>query len=201
MIARSYGRMAALALTATLALPQAASAQSGYASTQTYSSYGQSYGQNYGPGGYGQDCGQSCGDRHDRRHSRRYSSYNGQADVPGDYRCDAYWDRGRTDCDARWRDQRSPWRRNTAHRPAYGYGHGGSYGYGGAVYPGPYGRPDVVHSGGGYDGYRDVYGHDHSHAGYGRDPQRVGWCCAEYRSYDPQTGYYVAYSGERVFCG
>ena len=101
------------------------------------------------------------------------------------------------------------WQRNTAHRPTHGHGYGnsGSYGYGGAVYPGPYGNPDVIHSGGGHGGggygggYRDAYGHDHSNHGYGRDPQRIGWCCAEYRSYDPNTGYYVAYSGERVFCG
>ena len=32
--------------------------------------------------------------------------FNGQADRPGDYRCDAYWDAARTDCGAAWRDQR-----------------------------------------------------------------------------------------------
>lgn len=142
--------------------------------------------------------------------ARSYSSYgrygndyNGQRDRPGDYRCDAYWDRGRTDCDARWRDQRAPWQRNSR----YGYG-GYGYGYGSNVYYGEYGRPDVVYSGGGYGGYAsgqvyaDRYGHDHGqYAVGGRDPQRINWCCAEYRSYDPRTGYYIAYSGRPVFCG
>ena len=45
---------------------------------------------------------------------RYYETWRGQRDVPGDFRCDAFWDRGRTDCDAAWRDQRSwsqrrPW--------------------------------------------------------------------------------------------
>lgn len=165
----------------------------------------------YQPGGaqdfYGYQQGAVCGDRcGDRRNDRRYSSrdysYQGQRDVPGDYRCDAYWDRGRTDCDARWRDQRAPWRRSS------GYGYGGYNPGGPQAYYGEYGRPDVVYSGGGYGGYAsgqaygDRYGHDHSgYATGGRDPQRINWCCAEYRSYDPRTGYYTAYSGRPVFCG
>lgn len=126
----------------------------------------------------------------------RWSSYGGQADVPGDFRCDAYWDRGRTDCDAGWRDQRSyrpsHWRRWT------GYGHGDGWGRpAGTVYPGAYGRPDLVYPSGGA-GY--------GHGGYGyssgqRDPRRVDWCRATYRSYDPRSGYYRAYSGRLVFCG
>ncbi len=189
-------RLTALALAAPLALSALP------ASAQVYG---------YQPGGaqdfYGYQQGAVCGDRcGDRRHDRRYSSrdysYQGQRDVPGDYRCDAYWDRGRTDCDARWRDQRAPWRRST------GYSYGGGYSYGNNVYYGEYGRPDVVYSGGGYGGYAsgqayaDRYGHDHGqYAVGGRDPQRINWCCAEYRSYDPATGYYIAYSGRPVFCG
>ena len=44
-----------------------------------------------------------------RSESRSYGSdwsVAAQRDRPGDYRCDAYWDANRTDCDARWRDQR-----------------------------------------------------------------------------------------------
>jgi hypothetical protein len=163
----------------------------------------------YQPGGaqdyYGYQQGAVCRDAcGNRRYARRDYSYHGQRDVPGDYRCDAYWDRGRTDCDARWRDQRAPWRRSSSSS----YGRGG-YGYDGpSAYYGEYGRPDVVYSGGSYGGYDqgnsypDPYGHDHGqYARGGRDPQRINWCCAEYRSYDPATGYYTAYSGQRVFCG
>lgn len=152
---------------------------------------------------YGYRQGAVCGDRcDDRRHERRYDrSYQGQADRPGDYRCDAYWDRGRTDCDAGWRDQRTPWQRTSGRRqPSY---HGGP-----AVYYGEYGQPDVVYSATSYGRhsqaarYPDRYGHDHSQYGQGgRDPQRINWCCAEYRSNDPATGYYIAYSGQPVFCG
>ncbi|CAN5382771.1 hypothetical protein BH09PSE1_BH09PSE1_01360 [soil metagenome] len=156
--------------------------------------YSESYSSSYGSSSYGSACGSRCGDRrHDRR---RYDSYNGQQDRPGDYRCDAYWDANRTDCNAAWRDQR-PWR--PARRTYSHQGYGGP-----AVYPGEYGRPDVVYSGGYRQGgqYADPYGHDHSGYGqYGRDPQRVNWCCIQYRSYDPTTGYYTAYSGERIFCG
>lgn len=185
-------RLAGLALAAAMVVAAAP------ASAQVYG---------YQPGGaqdfYGYQQGAVCGDRcGDRRNTRHYDrSYQGQRDVPGDYRCDAYWDRGRSDCDARWRDQRSPWRRNASHgyRPNAG---------GASAYYGEYGRPDVVYSGGGYGGYSqgnaypDPYGHDHGqYAHGGRDPQRINWCCAEYRSYDPATGYFTAYSGQRVFCG
>ena len=187
------------------AVPALAGDRDGYSA---YSGqYGSTYGQSgYGQSGYGQGY-QSYG--HDSRygqggyHGRPFDySYGGQQDVPGDYRCDAYWDLGRTDCDARWRDQRAPWRRSS------GYGYGGSNYGGSQAYYGEYGRPDVIYSGGGYGGYAsgqvygDRYGHDHSgYATGGRDPQRINWCCAEYRSYDPRTGYYTAYSGRPVFCG
>ena len=165
----------------------------GYAS-QAYSSQG--YGQGH-PSSYDRSCGSSCDRRHDRGPRRPYA-YNGQQDVPGDYRCDAYWDRGRTDCDAAWRDQRqwrAPRRSYSTSRPSYG---------GPAVYQGQYGRPDVVYSGGYSHGqtYADPHGHNHAgYAQYGRDPQRINWCCIQYRSYDPATGYYTAYSGQRIFCG
>ncbi|CAN5450897.1 hypothetical protein BH10PSE1_BH10PSE1_06910 [soil metagenome] len=200
--------LAVVALAASLALPLMAApvqaqvygqpyASQSYGSGQSYSSQSyssQGYGsQNYG---HGQSCGQGCNDRNDRNR-RRYNSYNGQQDRPGDYRCDAYWDAARTDCNAAWRDQR-PW------RPTRSYSSYRPYG-GPAVYQGEYGRPDVVYSGGGYrqgGQYGDPYGHDHSSYGQsGRDPQRVNWCCAQYRSYDPATGYYTAYSGEHVYCG
>ena len=35
-------------------------------------------------------------------------------------------------------------------------------------------------------------------SGYG---SRSDWCRANYRSYDPRTGYYRAYSGRRMYCG
>jgi len=171
------GRWAALALAAPLLFS---------AQPSTAQVYG------YPPGG-AQDIYGDPG--HDRRHGR---SYQGQADQPGDYRCDAYWDRGRTDCDAGWRDQRGPWQRSAGRR------HSGSYG-GSAVYYGDYGRPDVVYEGGSYPGpdrYGDDRGQDHGRYGQGgRDPRQIAWCCAEYCSYDPATGYYIAYSGRPVFCG
>ena len=62
--------------------------------------------------------------------------------------------------------------------------------HGGAdVWPGAYGRPDLVYPGAGY-------GHSS-----GRDPRRVDWCRWNYRSYNPSTGYYRAYSGRLVYCG
>lgn len=145
--------------------------------------------------------------------ARSYSSYgrygndyNGQRDRPGDYRCDAYWDRGRDDCDARWRDQR-PFRSYSA----YGSGHrysryerdGGGYVYQpynqGTQYYGAYGRPDQVYPGSGYGGQvQGYYGGGYSN---GRDPGRQSYCAARYRSYDPHSGYYRAYSGRLVFCG
>jgi hypothetical protein len=125
--------------------------------------------------------------------------FNGQADRPGDYRCDRYWDANRTDCGAGWRDQR-PYRDRGDYNSGgrYAYGHSYSrYGYsqGASVYPGTYGRPDLIYPGGGYGhGYGQGYGH-------GRDARRIDWCRAAYRSYDPASGYYRAYSGHLVFCG
>ena len=118
-----------------------------------------------------------------------------QRDRPGDYRCDAYWDANRTDCHERWRDQRPGHARNVHY--GRGYGHGGRYDHGrypaalgGAqAWHGAYGRPDLIYPGPGS-------GH---HAG--RDPRRVEWCRWNYRSYNPATGYYRAYSGRMVYCG
>lgn len=140
--------------------------------------------------------------------------WRSQLDRPGDYRCDAFWDANRTDCDARWRDPRpragyAPW--DSGYRYGYGYGdygygygdygrrreyeYGHHYGYGHAsgstTYEGAYGRPDHVFSGGGRGG---------AYAG-GRDPGRIDWCRANYRSYDPHTGYYRGYSGRLIYCG
>lgn len=146
--------------------------------------------------------------------ARSYSSYgryghgyNGQADRPGDYRCDAYWDRARDDCDARWRDQR-PFRTYTSaprhHR--YREADGGGYVYQpynqGRQYYGAYGRPDQVYPGSGYGGQvgGGYYGGGHG-AGGQRDGNRTAWCASRYRSYDPGSGYYRAYSGRLVFCG
>ncbi|CAN5295887.1 hypothetical protein BH10PSE2_BH10PSE2_22690 [soil metagenome] len=191
--------LASAAILGLALLPETASAQVyGYGS-----GYGYGQGQTYGSSAY-QPCQTGCGYNAPRR---RYNSYNGQADVPGDYRCDAYWDANRTDCNDSWRNQDSGSRRSGSR--AYGqryqgygsssYGYGGySRGYGGgAVYQGQYGQPDVVYSGGGYQG-GGYQGGDYQG---GRDQRRIDWCCAEYRSYDPATGYYTAYSGERIFCG
>jgi hypothetical protein len=151
--------------------------------------------------------------------------WRSQLDRPGDYRCDAFWDANRTDCGDRWRDQRrrvSPQARSDYRqlagygRDGYGYGgygygynphgyHGGygghgystrhrgygsGYGYdqGGAAYYGAYGRPDLVYPAGGH-GYQASYG------------SRADWCRANYRSYDPRSGYYRAYSGRLIYCG
>jgi len=159
--------------------------------------------------------------------------WRSQLDRPGDYRCDAFWDADRTDCGARWRDQRhrvSPRARRDyralagyghndgrhagSYRHDYGYGHDGRYptrrrgyghgyghgqghGYGrpaATAWHGAYGRPDLVYAGG-HGGYgQDRYGG-------GRDPGRVAWCRTRYRSYDPGSGYYRAYSGRLIFCG
>ena len=154
--------------------------------------------------------------------------WRSQLDRPGDYRCDAFWDANRTDCGARWRDQRHrvstqaqrdyravagyggnhgryghaygyghDGRYSTRRRGyGYGYGHGQGFGYGhgstGTAYHGAYGRPDLVYPGGGYGA--PAYGG-------GRDPGRIDWCRATYRSYDPGSGYYRAWSGRLVFCG
>ena len=154
--------------------------------------------------------------------------WRSQLDRPGDYRCDAFWDASRTDCDARWRDQRHlvsrqarrDYRALAGHghndgryqraynghggrystrRRGYGYGYDHDRGYGhgrseGAAWHGAYGRPDLVYPGG-QGGYgRGDYGR-------GRDPDRVDWCRATYRSYDPGSGYYRAWSGRLIFCG
>ena len=155
--------------------------------------------------------------------------WRSQLDRPGDYRCDAFWDASRTDCDARWRDQRHrvSFQARRDYRALAGYGHndgryeraygyshdsrystrrrGYGHGYGydqdrghghgrseGTAWRGAYGRPDLVYPGGqgGHGGY-----------GGGRDPDRVDWCRATYRSYDPRSGYYRAWSGRLIFCG
>lgn len=109
-----------------------------------------------------------------------------QYDRPGDYRCDAFWDANRDDCGARWRDQRGRTSWNA------GYGYGSRRGHdGGAAYYGTYGRPDVVYGG----------GRGRSNYGGSRDPHRIDWCRASYRSYDPSSGYYRAYSGRLIWCG
>ncbi len=124
-----------------------------------------------------------------------------QFDRPGDYRCDAFWDRGRTDCDARWRDQRPFRTAYHGHDRSYGHGHSSygrhsrqwnAYAQGGNAYYGAYGRPDLVYPGGGYSP---------SHGQGARDLGRIHWCQASYRSYDPRSGYYRAYSGRLVYCG
>lgn len=147
--------------------------------------------------------------------------WRSQLDRPGDYRCDAFWDAGRTDCDARWRDQRhrvsAQARRDYAalaggsnygdghayngHEDGYplrrrGYGRVYGHGYGQAetAYHGAFGRPDLVYPVG-RDGRA---GRDYSP---GRNSERIDWCLANYRSYDPSSGYYRAYSGQLIFCG
>jgi hypothetical protein len=172
-----------------------------------------------------QSWGHNSGHGHQRGGSNWAPSafdWRSQLDRPGDYRCDAFWDASRTDCHARWRDQRhraSPQARRD-YRALAGYGHndgryghayhghdgrystrrrGYGYGYGyaqptGTAWHGAYGRPDLVYPGG-----QGRYGHQ-GHGGE-RDPGRVDWCRATYRSYDPGSGYYRAWSGRLVFCG
>lgn len=179
--------VAAALLTASVALPAAAQSWGYPDQARSYSSYSR----------YGHD-------------------YNGQQDRPGDYRCDAYWDRGRDDCGASWRDQR-PARSYSS----YGSGHrhsryrepdGGGYVYQpynqGTQYYGAYGRPDQVYPGSGYGGQVGAYYGQNSYGGSvyggyanGRDPNRTAYCAARYRSYDANSGYYRAYSGQLVFCG
>lgn len=181
-------RLSAIAL-----LSAAAALTAGAASAQTWASH-----DGYRP--YDSTPGRHYSNpyRYDGRYGGYDRSFNGQADRPGDYRCDAFWDANRSDCGAGWRDQR--------HRSSYGYGYGhgrgyaSGYGYGrgygsahggaGAVYPGAYGRPDLVYPSG-----RGGY------ASAGRDPARIDWCRWNYRSYDPASGYYRAYSGRLVWCG
>jgi hypothetical protein len=170
--------------------------------------------------------GEHDGDSHSRRSDWNAVpstfDWRSQLDRPGDYRCDAFWDANRNDCGAAWRDQRhrvSPQARRDYRdlagyrRDVYGYdgyghdrygyrggyggygystrhrGYGSTYDQGGAAYYGAYGRPDLVYPAGGR-------GYD-SHS-YG---SRADWCRANYRSYDPCSGYYRAYSGRLIYCG
>lgn len=146
--------------------------------------------------------------------------WRGQLDRPGDYRCDAFRDAGRDDCGAGWRDQRryvsrqarTDYRDLGGHgregydrgydRFGYGYGgygystrtrgYGSSHGYdhGGAAYYGAYGRPDLVYPSGGRD-----------HGSHASSGSRADWRRTNYRSYDPRSGYYRAYSGRLIYCG
>lgn len=192
----------------------------GYRGGDGYSAYS-AYGDRADDGGYGRP---SPGDGYGYRRSNAVPSnfdWRSQLDRPGDYRCDRFWDASRDDCGARWRDQRrhaSPqarrdYRELAGHgRSGYGYGrygHGYRRGYGSAndyghaqgstTYHGAYGRPDHVYPGSGvsYGGYGGGYGGGYN-SGYG---SRSDWCRANYRSYDPRTGYYRAYSGRLVHCG
>ena len=135
-------------------------------------------------------------------------TWRDQLGVPGDFRCDAYWDRGRDDCDAAWRTQylRQGWDRRSGHgrdrhdgyRDGYrGYDRYASYGHG---YGQGYGRGQ----GYGHGGYGYGWPHEprptHAPTPY-RDPERIHWCQHRFRSYDPHTGYYLGYSGHYRFCG
>jgi hypothetical protein len=179
---------------------------SGYRSDDGYRAYDSGYGERTYGDGYGY-----------RRSNAVPSNFNwrSQLDRPGDYRCDQFWDANRDDCGARWRDQRhraSPqarrdYRQLAGYGGRYNYsprrGYGSAYGYGHAqgstTYHGAYGRPDHVYPGGGvsYGGYSGGYGGGYN-SGYG---SRSEWCRANYRSYDPRTGYYRAYSGRMIYCG
>ena len=191
-----------------------------YPAQGQYAGYGQSYGQSYVQGYSGQQSygyGQQDYGRYGQGgyYGQRYDySYGGQRDVPGDYRCDAYWDRGRSDCNAGWRDQRSHgYGYGARYGSGYGYSSGPNYyssqsgrGYGrGTTYYGAYGQPDVVYAvpTGGYGpSYGGSYGGGYGHDSYGgRNPGRIEWCRATYRSYDVRSGYYRAYSGRLVYCG
>jgi hypothetical protein len=196
------------------------------ASPAAAQSWNDGYGYEYGNSGYagGYDPQPS------RYYTPRWRSnavpsnfdWRSQLDRPGDYRCDQFWDASRDDCGDRWRDQRrrvSPQARRDYRelagyrygdgygysRYGHGYGYGGyprrgygsayyGHGQGGTTYEGAYGRPDVVFPGGGYGGYQGGYQG-------GRDARRIDWCRATYRSYDPGSGYYRAYSGRLVWCG
>ena len=70
------------------------------------------------------------------------------------------------------------------------YGHGAGYNQGGTAWYGVYGRPDLVYPTGG-----------HSYGSSGSHGSRADWCRATYRSYNPYTGYYRAYSGRLIYCG
>ena len=192
------------------ALPAAAQSWGG--------TYDSGYGERAYEGGHGR---QSHGDGYGAHRSNAVPSnfdWRSQLDRPGDYRCDQFWDANRENCGARWRDQRrqaSPQARRDYRELAgtSGYSHGrygysGRRGYGSAqdyghaqgstTYHGAYGRPDHVYPGGGtsYGSYGTGYGSGYN-SGYG---SRADWCRATYRSYDPHTGYYRAYSGQLVYC-
>ena len=192
--------------------------------------YGHEYGHSGYSGGHEPDGGRYYTPRYRSNAVPSNFDWRSQLDRPGDYRCDRFWDASRDDCGDRWRDQRrrvspqarSDYRQLAGYRSGDGYGYGsgygsgrygysgygyprrgygssyyGGYGYGGhsqggTAYEGAYGRPDVVFPGG---GYRDSY------AGGSRDGRRIDWCRATYRSYDPGSGYYRAYSGRLVWCG
>lgn len=198
------------------------------AAAQSWNSgYGHEYGKSGYSGGYDPDDGRYYTPRYRSNAVPSNFDWRSQLDRPGDYRCDPFWDASRDDCGDRWRDQRrrvssqarSDYRELAGYRSGdgygysrYGHGYGGygyprrgygsaynSYGYGygghgqgGTSYEGAYGRPDVVFPGGGYRG---------GHAGGARDARRIDWCRASYRSYDPGSGYYRAYSGRLVWCG
>jgi hypothetical protein len=192
--------------------------------------YGYAYGNSGYHGGYDPDGGRYYTPRWGSNSAPSNFDWRSQLDRPGDYRCDRFWDAGRDDCGDRWRDQRrrvssqaradyralagyrygdgygfgynrygygqgygySPRRGYGSQAWGHGYGHGG-HNSGGTTYEGAYGRPDVVFPGGG-----------HAYSGYatgGRDARRIDWCRASYRSYDPRSGYYRAYSGRLIWCG
>lgn len=193
--------------------------------------YGHEYGNSGYHGGYDREETRYYTPRWRSNAAPSAFDWRGQLDRPGDYRCDRFWDASRDDCGDRWRDQRrrvssqarADYRELAGYRYGDGYGHGygynryaygqgygysprrgygarayGDYGYGGhstggTTYEGAYGRPDVVFPGGGY-----AYA---GHATGGRDARRIDWCRASYRSYDPRSGYYRAYSGRLVWCG
>ncbi|MFN3669017.1 MAG: BA14K family protein [Brevundimonas sp.] len=197
----------------------------GYRGGDAYRSH-DGYGQQPYYGGYGDRSydDRSYGDGYGSRRSNAVPSnfdWRSQLDRPGDYRCDQFWDASRTNCGDRWRDQRhrvSPQARRdyrdlAGYSGGYGYGHGryghaprrgygSAYDYGHAqgstTWHGAYGRPDHVYPGGGvsYGGYSGGYS-----GGYGHGGSRADWCRATYRSYDPRSGYYRAYSGRLIYCG
>jgi hypothetical protein len=198
------------------------------AAAQTWNgTYDSRYSYSYSDSRYGEQDGYSYSRRSDWNAAPSSFDWRSQLDRPGDYRCDAFWDANRGDCGAGWRDQRdrvssqarSDYRQLAGyHRDGYGgYGQGGysynrdgfgggygystrnrGYGYGsnhghvqgGSAYYGAYGRPDLVYPAGGpsYGSY-DSYG------------SRADWCRANYRSYDPRSGYYRGYSGRLIYCG
>lgn len=199
------------------------------AAPATAQSWGGTYDSGYSYGSSGRHENDGYSRRSDWNAVPSTFDWRSQLDRPGDYRCDAFWDASRTDCGDRWRDQRSrvsPQARRDyrqlagygrdgygsshndyghsggygrhsyssgtrGHGSAYGYG-GASYNQGGSAYYGAYDRPDVVYPNG---------GHSYGQSGYGSFGSRAAWCRASYRSYNPHTGYYRAYSGRLIYCG